>query len=128
MKWTIDWMNEINLWSIGHHALKNQNSLVLGLNIHLRLENNWLTIKSIAQVYEAVVSPGGAIDTARIYNILLTSQLSREALGRLWQMANKEKLGHLTQRELYILLALIAVAQVLYKNFYLWKRQCNNSW
>lgn len=63
------------------------------------------------QGHEAVVSPDGSIDTARIYNILLTSQLSREALGRLWTIANKERLGHLTQKELYILLALIAVAQ-----------------
>jgi len=58
------------------------------------------------------LSSDGFVDTGRVRPILLRSQLSTETLGRFWSAANKTAPGKLNQRELYILLALIALAQV----------------
>lgn len=54
------------------------------------------------------------VDTNKIFPILLTSQLSTEILGYIWSIANKKYSGQLTQQELYIVLALVALAQASY--------------
>ncbi|XP_015124567.1 uncharacterized protein LOC107046463 isoform X2 [Diachasma alloeum] len=54
------------------------------------------------------------VDTNRVFPILLTSQLPTEVLGYIWSLANQKYAGQLTELELYIVLALIAVAQTSY--------------
>lgn len=64
------------------------------------------------------MTPAG-IDTAKLYPILISSGLPREALGQIWALANRTTPGKLTKEELYTVLALIGVAQVdtLVSNF-----------
>lgn len=57
------------------------------------------------------MTPAG-IDTAKLYPILMSSGLPREALGQIWASANRTTPGMLTKEELYTVLALIGVAQV----------------
>ncbi|XP_018104885.1 synergin gamma isoform X2 [Xenopus laevis] len=51
------------------------------------------------------------IDTAKLYPILLSSGLPREALGQIWALANRTMPGKLAKEELYTVLAMIAIAQ-----------------
>lgn len=53
-------------------------------------------------------------DTNRVFSLLLTSQLSTEALSYIWSLANQKYAGQLTEQELYIVLALVALAQASY--------------
>lgn len=63
------------------------------------------------KVLQFTMTPGG-IDTAKLYPILMSSGLPREALGQIWASANRTTPGMLTKEELYTVLALIGVAQV----------------
>lgn len=63
------------------------------------------------KVLEFTMTPAG-IDTAKLYPILMSSGLPREALGQIWATANRTTPGMLTKEELYTVLALIGVAQV----------------
>ena len=63
------------------------------------------------KVLEITMNPTG-IDTAKLYPILMSSGLPREALGQIWATANRTTPGMLTKEELYTVLALIGVAQV----------------
>ena len=49
--------------------------------------------------------------------ILLRSNLVRETLGKLWALCNKATPGQLIKEELYLLLAMISVAQVTITGF-----------
>ncbi|XP_015595757.1 synergin gamma isoform X2 [Cephus cinctus] len=51
------------------------------------------------------------VDTNKVFPLLLTSQLPMEVLGYIWSLANQKYAGQLTEHELYIVLALVAVAQ-----------------
>lgn len=51
------------------------------------------------------------VDTNKIFPLLLTSQLPTEVLGFIWSLANQKYAGQLTEQELYIILALVALAQ-----------------
>ncbi|TKR78051.1 hypothetical protein L596_018920 [Steinernema carpocapsae] len=51
-------------------------------------------------------------NTALVYNLMVTSQLSRETLGNIWSLVNRSLPGQLTRSEFYSCLALIALAQV----------------
>ncbi|XP_076002675.1 synergin gamma isoform X2 [Genypterus blacodes] len=62
------------------------------------------------KVFEFTMTPAG-IDTAKLYPILMSSGLPREALGQIWATANRTTPGMLTKEELYTVLALIGVAQ-----------------
>lgn len=64
------------------------------------------------KVFEYTMTPAG-IDTAKLYPILISSGLPREALGQIWALANRTTPGKLTKEELYTVLALIGVAQVM---------------
>lgn len=66
------------------------------------------------KVLEFTMTPAG-IDTAKLYPILMSSGLPREALGQIWASANRTTPGMLTKEELYTVLALIGVAQVSIK-------------
>ncbi|XP_074640380.1 synergin gamma-like isoform X2 [Tubulanus polymorphus] len=62
------------------------------------------------QVLEASLRDG-FIDTGMVYSILIRSNLPRELLGHIWGIANKMQPGQLIKEELFMVLALIALAQ-----------------
>lgn len=64
------------------------------------------------KVLEVTLSPVG-IETAKLYPILLSSGLPREMLGQIWALANRATPGKLTKEELYTVLAMVAMSQVL---------------
>ncbi|KAM3934393.1 synergin gamma isoform 2-T2 [Leptodactylus fuscus] len=72
--------------------------------------NDCLVPDLYKSILEATLSTSG-IDTAKLYPILLSSGLPRETLGQIWAMANKTTPGKLTKEELYIVLAMIGIAQ-----------------
>ncbi|XP_055052098.2 synergin gamma isoform X9 [Misgurnus anguillicaudatus] len=74
------------------------------------LYNDTLIPELFKKVLEYTMTPTG-IDTAKLYPILISSGLPREALGQFWAMANRTTPGKLTKEELYTVLALIGVAQ-----------------
>uniref|UniRef100_A0AAR2JXC6 EH domain-containing protein n=1 Tax=Pygocentrus nattereri TaxID=42514 RepID=A0AAR2JXC6_PYGNA len=75
------------------------------------LYNDSLIPDMFKKVLEFSMTPAG-IDTAKLYPILMSSGLPREALGQIWASANRTTPGKLTKEELYTVLALIGVAQV----------------
>ncbi|XP_029699396.1 synergin gamma isoform X3 [Takifugu rubripes] len=72
--------------------------------------NDSLVPEIFKKVLEFTMTPSG-IDTAKLYPILMSSGLPREALGQIWASANRTTPGMLTKEELYTVLALIGVAQ-----------------
>ncbi|XP_028276397.1 synergin gamma isoform X3 [Parambassis ranga] len=72
--------------------------------------NDSLVPEMFKKVLEFTMTPAG-IDTAKLYPILMSSGLPREALGQIWASANRTTPGMLTKEELYTVLALIGVAQ-----------------
>ncbi|KAL2096725.1 hypothetical protein ACEWY4_008873 [Coilia grayii] len=74
------------------------------------LYNDSLIPEMFKKVLEFTMTPAG-IDTGKLYPILMSSGLPREALGQIWAMANRTTPGKLTKEELYTVLALIGVAQ-----------------
>ncbi|XP_076590583.1 synergin gamma isoform X5 [Chaetodon auriga] len=74
------------------------------------LYNDSLVPEMFKKVLEFTMTPAG-IDTAKLYPILMSSGLPREALGQIWASANRTTPGMLTKEELYTVLALIGVAQ-----------------
>uniref|UniRef100_A0A1A7XSU2 Synergin, gamma n=1 Tax=Iconisemion striatum TaxID=60296 RepID=A0A1A7XSU2_9TELE len=72
--------------------------------------NDSLVPDMFKKVLEFTMTPAG-IDTAKLYPILMSSGLPREALGQIWAAANRTTPGMLTKEELYTVLALIGVAQ-----------------
>ncbi|XP_056612119.1 synergin gamma isoform X3 [Triplophysa dalaica] len=74
------------------------------------LYNDTLIPELFKKVFEYTMTPAG-IDTAKLYHVLISSGLPREALGQIWAMANRTTPGKLTKEELYSVLALIGVAQ-----------------
>ena len=54
----------------------------------------------------------GAVDTSKVYPILLSSNISKDRLRDIWEMANKRNPGILNEKELYLALGLVALAQV----------------
>ncbi|XP_062872519.1 synergin gamma isoform X2 [Trichomycterus rosablanca] len=74
------------------------------------LYNDALIPDMFKKVLEMTMTPAG-IDTAKLYPILMSSGLPREALGQIWASANRTTPGKLTKEELYTVLALIGVAQ-----------------
>lgn len=68
-------------------------------------------VEMFKKVFEITMTQTG-IDTAKLYPILMSSGLPREALGQIWASANRTTPGMLTKEELYTVLSLIGVAQV----------------
>lgn len=56
-------------------------------------------------------------DTNLVSQLLMTSGLPIDVLGRLWSLANIGVEGSLSQQELYIILALITLVQVIHVKF-----------
>lgn len=63
------------------------------------------------KVWEVVRLSDKYVNTARISQLLLTSGLHPDILGFIWNLANKVTPGQLTKQELYIVLALVGLAQ-----------------
>uniref|UniRef100_A0A8C9DBL5 Synergin gamma n=1 Tax=Panthera leo TaxID=9689 RepID=A0A8C9DBL5_PANLE len=74
--------------------------------------NESLVPDAYKKILEITVTPTG-IDTAKLYPILMSSGLPRETLGQIWALANRTTPGKLTKEELYTVLAMIAVTQVV---------------
>ncbi|XP_036380019.1 synergin gamma-like isoform X2 [Megalops cyprinoides] len=74
------------------------------------LYNDSLVPELYKKVLEYSMTPAG-IDTAKLYPILMSSGLPREALGQIWASANRTTPGKLTKEELYTVLAMIGVTQ-----------------
>ncbi|MGH0186415.1 UNVERIFIED_CONTAM: hypothetical protein FKN15_021831 [Acipenser sinensis] len=74
------------------------------------LYNDSLVPDLFKKVLEITMTPSG-IDTAKLYPILMSSGLPREALGQIWASANRTTPGKLTKEELYTVLAMIGVTQ-----------------
>lgn len=80
----------------------------------LKVENN-LVPAVYEQVWQAVkLGPTFQYcDTKIITHLFTTSGLALEKLGYLWSLTNVSSPGFLTRQELYIMLALIALVQVV---------------
>lgn len=66
------------------------------------------------KVYRRCTKPGqDKVSTDILYPVLLSSKLSRVQLRNLWSIANRGTPGRLTQMELFVLLGLVALAQVI---------------
>ncbi|XP_066995649.2 synergin gamma [Anabrus simplex] len=63
------------------------------------------------QVWAFARSDKGFVDTSKILPVLLTSGLPTDVLGYIWGLANRKVAGQLTEEELYIAMALVALAQ-----------------
>uniref|UniRef100_A0A2K5EEL6 Synergin gamma n=1 Tax=Aotus nancymaae TaxID=37293 RepID=A0A2K5EEL6_AOTNA len=74
--------------------------------------NESLVPDTYKKILETTMTPTG-IDTAKLYPILMSSGLPRETLGQIWALANRTTPGKLTKEELYTVLAMIAVTQVV---------------
>ncbi|XP_066551492.1 synergin gamma isoform X2 [Amia ocellicauda] len=74
------------------------------------LYNDSLVPDLFKKVLEITMTPSG-IDTAKLYPILMSSGLPREALGQIWALANRTTPGKLTKEELYTVLSMIGVTQ-----------------
>ncbi|XP_074016622.1 synergin gamma isoform X7 [Numenius arquata] len=74
--------------------------------------NDSLVPELYKKILETTLTPAG-IDTAKLYPILMSSGLPRETLGQIWALANRTTPGKLTKEELYAVLAMIAVTQVV---------------
>ena len=71
------------------------------------------------EVYQRCAQPGsGYVSTDLVFPLLLSSQLSQLVLGNLWSMANRGVPGRLSQTELFVLLGLIAIVQVITIDMY----------
>ena len=65
------------------------------------------------EVFKRCAVEGQAyVNTQQLYPMLLSSGLPRGVLRDLWSTANRERPGQLNQSELFVLLGLIALAQV----------------
>ena len=53
------------------------------------------------------------ISTEQLYPLLLSSDLPRDKLGHIWSICNKAIPGELNEQELYLILGMVALAQVL---------------
>lgn len=64
------------------------------------------------RVWTGVQKAGGLCDTPLLSPLLMSSGLSTDTLGYIWSLANRTVPGYLTQAELYLVLALVGLAQV----------------
>ena len=64
------------------------------------------------QVLKRCLSVDGWIDTAKLQPVLMTSNLPKSMLGTIWEASNKKCPGTLNEVELYLVLGMVALAQV----------------
>lgn len=69
------------------------------------------------KVFDKSLSLDGSIDTRKVTDILLSSNIPKEKLRDIWSMANKKNPGVLVEDELYLILGLVALSQVSYGRF-----------
>lgn len=77
----------------------------------------WLQVNSplccpyYEKIWELVNANDAVVDTPRVSQLLLTSGLHPDILGYIWNLANKTSPGQLTKQELFVVLALVGLAQ-----------------
>lgn len=77
----------------------------------------WLQVNSplccpfYEKIWEIVKANDSVVDTPRVSQLLLTSGLHPDILGFIWNLANKTSPGQLTKQELFVVLALVGLAQ-----------------
>ncbi|XP_065290045.1 synergin gamma-like [Dermacentor albipictus] len=74
----------------------------------------WCQRGDVPAVYrdlERQLSGPGGINSSLVCSLLMSSGLSRSALGRIWDICSRNVPGSFTQPELYAALALVALAQ-----------------
>jgi hypothetical protein len=65
------------------------------------------------QIHKMCSSPSNdMISTSQLYPILLSSDLPNDKLGYIWSKCNKAVPGELNEKELYLILGMVALAQV----------------
>ncbi|XP_054272418.1 synergin gamma-like isoform X2 [Macrosteles quadrilineatus] len=64
-----------------------------------------------SQVWASVQSANGLADTPLLSTLLMSSGLSTDTLGYIWSLANHTVPGALTQQEVHLVLALVALTQ-----------------
>ena len=64
------------------------------------------------KVLDKSLSLDGSIDTAKVTDILRSSNVPKDRLRDIWEMANKKNPGILVEDELYLILGLLALSQV----------------
>ncbi|XP_078659167.1 synergin gamma-like [Branchiostoma floridae x Branchiostoma belcheri] len=74
-------------------------------------QNDAAVPEAYRKVLESVTTESG-LETKLLYPILVSSGLPKEVLGQLWGTANRTVPGTLIKEELYLILGLMAVAQV----------------
>lgn len=75
----------------------------------------WITGEvPVHDIYQQVldaVTRDGMISTELVYPVLLRSGLPREALGYIWELCNRNTPGKLIREELFLILAMVSIAQ-----------------
>jgi len=84
--------------------------------IHNRMVPSWCFSDEVPLVYKQIFDASTLnemkqINTELLYPILLLSNVGKNKLAQIWSMVNRETPGQLVKHELYMALALIALAQ-----------------
>ncbi|XP_028409115.1 uncharacterized protein LOC114531700 [Dendronephthya gigantea] len=86
---------------------------IYGLSLPEWSKNTTMLPAIYKQIHKMCSSPAGDfISTSQLYPILLSSDLPRDKLGHIWSKCNKAVPGELNEKELYLILGMIALAQV----------------
>lgn len=64
------------------------------------------------KVLDKSLSLDGSIDTSKVTDVLLSSNIPKDTLRDIWGMANKKNPGILVEDELFVILGLVALSQV----------------
>lgn len=73
---------------------------------------NTTMLPAVYKQIHKMCSCNDVISTSQLYPILLSSDLPRDKLGYIWSKCNKAVPGELNEKELYIILGMVALAQV----------------
>ena len=87
---------------------------IYGLSLPEWSKNSSMLPAIYKQVHKMCSSPSSnVISTEQLYPLLLSSDLPRDKLGHIWSKCNKAIPGELNEQELYLILGMVALAQVL---------------
>ena len=90
--------------------------VIYGVSLPEWTKNTAMLPAVYAQIHK-MCSSSDAISTSQLYPILLSSDLPRDKLGYIWSKCNKAIPGELNEKELYLILGMVALAQVKFCHF-----------
>ena len=91
----------------------NQEIVIYGVSLPDWTKNTTMLPAVYTQIHRMCSSTStNVISTSQLYPILLSSDLPREKLGYIWSKCNKAVPGELNEKELYLILGMVALAQV----------------